>query len=101
MLTNGDQDGIWSMFKAGGECVCSCWCVSPILISICRGSMLYHHVPWLAHYAKRLPMSPEVKKMRQFVLGRTAMRYNAGATSKDLFYYLVNYTVLLDILHTF
>lgn len=51
--------------------------------------LIYHHVPWLAHYAKRLPISEEVKKMRRFALGRAAIRYKNGATTKDLFYYLV------------
>ncbi|GJE94426.1 cytochrome P450 [Phanerochaete sordida] len=73
MLANGDQDGVWTMFKEGGE-----------------GQMMYHHIPWLAHYAKRLPMSPALKKMRAFALGRTADRYKKGATTKDLFYYLSN-----------
>lgn len=73
MLAHGDQDGIWTMFKEGGE-----------------GQMMYHHIPWLAHYAKRLPMSPALKKMRGFALGRTAERYKKGASTKDLFYYLSN-----------
>nr|BAL05149.1 cytochrome P450 [Phanerodontia chrysosporium] len=73
MLVTGDQDGIWAMFEKSGE-----------------GQMVYHHVPWLAHYAKRLPMSPALKKMRGFALGRALERYKRGAVTKDLFYYLSN-----------
>ncbi|EKM52047.1 uncharacterized protein PHACADRAFT_177444 [Phanerochaete carnosa HHB-10118-sp] len=73
MLTHGDKDGIWSMLTNGGE-----------------GHVMYHHVPWLAHFAKRLPMSLQVKKMRRWALERTVARYKHGATTKDLFYYLSN-----------
>ena len=52
--------------------------------------MLYYNVPWLAHFAKRLPLAAEVKQMRKFILERTAERYKNGATTKDLFYYLVS-----------
>ncbi|EKM52044.1 uncharacterized protein PHACADRAFT_102490 [Phanerochaete carnosa HHB-10118-sp] len=73
MLTHGDKDGIWSMIQTAAE-----------------GQMLYHHIPWLAHFARRLPVSGGVKKRRRWALERTTVRYKQGATTKDLFYYLVS-----------
>ncbi|EKM54590.1 uncharacterized protein PHACADRAFT_163000 [Phanerochaete carnosa HHB-10118-sp] len=73
LIVNGDSDGVWSMLQSASG-----------------GQMAYYHAPWLAHYAKRLPMAPMIKKLRDFATDRAAFRYKNGAKTKDLFYYLSN-----------
>lgn len=51
--------------------------------------MTLDHLPWLANFVKYFPIAPDLVKMRQVARARTAVRFERGAESKDLFYYLV------------
>ena len=51
--------------------------------------MIFDHLPWLSYIAKQLPAAQTIKNLRKRAMARTMGRYERGATSKDLFYYLV------------
>lgn len=51
--------------------------------------MYFDHMPWLADYGKKLPVASNVIRARTAARARTTARFERGAHSKDLFYYLV------------
>lgn len=51
---------------------------------------MYDHIPWLPHFSKHIPgAGRDLKRFREAAIQRASERYDASATSKDLFYYLV------------
>lgn len=68
---------------------CRSWivCVVDILLS---SGMTLDHMPWLGDLVKYVPLAPGVVRMRVAARTRAAERFHKGATSKDLFYYLVS-----------
>jgi hypothetical protein len=56
----------------------------------CSVLAIFGEVPWLAYYAKKIPgMGEDSKILKEMAVQRAKKRYAAGATNKDIFYYLV------------
>ena len=56
-------------------------------------SFIYDQLPWLPHFTKHVPaVGRELLKLRGAAINRATERYKRGATSRDLFYYLVRLT---------
>ncbi|KAI0344473.1 cytochrome P450 [Trametopsis cervina] len=74
MLRDGDKDGLWQNMKDGLDI-----------------SQIYENIPWLSYYTRYIPgTARELKRFRAVCYERAERRYHAGATVKDLFYYLSN-----------
>lgn len=61
-------------------------------------AMRFEHIPWLSYYVAQVPaLTRDLSKMRALSFNRSAVRYQSGSTTKDLFYYLVR--ILLRLYH--
>lgn len=60
--------------------------------------MIFDHMPWLGDFAKKLPVAPRVKNVRGAAMARTTARFERGAHSRDLFYYLVRLAVTESVI---
>ena len=93
MLQEGDGDALWGIIKAGFTCV-------PlhiqtrditILIELYRVAVVLDQVPWLPYIVKLIPAARKrTIKMQGLGLDRARARFEAGAQTKDLFYYLAS-----------
>ncbi|KAJ3539059.1 hypothetical protein NM688_g6420 [Phlebia brevispora] len=51
--------------------------------------LLYDHIPWLSHFTNHIPCAgKDLKKRRTMAINRAFERYNGGARSKDILFYL-------------
>ncbi|KAI0772263.1 cytochrome P450 [Irpex lacteus] len=74
MMENGDGDDLWHLLR-----------------SAFVSAFLFEQITWLPHIAKYIPaLRDRVQRLRNLGIGRAKARYEAGAETKDLFYYLSN-----------
>jgi len=77
LMAKGDFDGRLEQTEAG-----------------IRNGYIFDHLPWLAIFAKRIPsIAKSVIHMHEESKERGQRRVKRGSVTKDLFYYLVCFTV--------
>ncbi|KAI0086944.1 cytochrome P450 [Irpex rosettiformis] len=74
MMQNGDGDDLWYLLRTG-------------MVS----SFLFEQMNWLPHILKYIPkFRDRVQRMRYMGINRAKARFERGAETKDLFYFLSN-----------
>lgn len=92
MITEGDKDGLWNTLERWALWVDShSICHNSKWISISSATVI-SHMPWAVRLWEKFPaVSRELLKLRKFGFDCAMQRVKRGATSKDLWYYLVSY----------
>lgn len=63
-----------------------------------RLTVTLEHIPWITFWLQKLGVGAQaIRKQRQFAMARAEARVKQGAKTKDLFYYLVERLLLLQI----
>lgn len=64
--------------------------IAVALNSLCSTASVVSHVPWAAQTLQRIPyIRRDLQSLRKFAVDTATRRLQAGASTKDLWYYLV------------
>ncbi len=99
MMMNGDGDDLWHLLKAGMVYVILIMLICATnVVGLSSSAFLLEQVNWLPFVLNHIPkFRNRVQRMRYMGINRAKSRFEAGAETKDLFYFLVRQSRLLSM----